>query len=173
MTNAHVVAGTTSTSVEVTTGSGRTRQLEADVISYDPEIDVAVLDVPDLEADPLPFTPDPARVGDDTIILGYPMDGPYTVTPGKVRERIRLRGPDIYDRGSVTRDVYTVRAVVRSGNSGGPMITPDGRVLGVVFGAALDDSETGFVLTAEQVGRALEVAAGEGSRSVDTGECAS
>ncbi|MET0189680.1 MAG: MarP family serine protease [Pseudonocardia sediminis] len=173
MTNAHVVAGTTSTSVEVTTGSGRTRQLDADVISYDPEVDVAVLDVPDLEADPLEFSPDPARVGDDTIIIGYPLDGPYTVTPGKIRERIRLRGPDIYDQGSVTRDVYTVRAVVRSGNSGGPMIAPDGRVLGVVFGAALDDSETGFVLTAEQVGQALNVAAGEGSRSVDTGECAS
>ncbi|RZT89086.1 colicin V production protein [Pseudonocardia sediminis] len=173
MTNAHVVAGTTSTSVEVTTGSGRTRQLDADVISYDPEVDVAVLDVPDLEADPLQFSPDPARVGDDTIIIGYPLDGPYTVTPGKIRERIRLRGPDIYDQGSVTRDVYTVRAVVRSGNSGGPMIAPDGRVLGVVFGAALDDSETGFVLTAEQVGQALNVAAGEDSRSVDTGECAS
>lgn len=173
MTNAHVVAGTTSTSVEVASRSGRTRQLDADVISYDPEIDVAVLDVPDLEVDPLQFSPDPARVGDDTIILGYPLDGPYTVTPGKVRERIRLRGPDIYDQGSVTRDVYTVRAVVRSGNSGGPMIAPDGRVLGVVFGAALDDSETGFVLTADQVGQALNVAAGEGSRSVDTGGCAS
>lgn len=60
------------------------------------------------------------------IILGYPLDGPYTVTPGKIRERIRLRGPDIYEQGSVLRDVYTVRAVVRSGNSGGPMITPTG-----------------------------------------------
>lgn len=173
MTNAHVVAGTTSTSVEVTTRGGRTRQLDAEVISYDPEIDVAVLDVPALEVDPLRFSPDPARVGDDAIILGYPLDGPYTVTPGKIRERIRLRGPDIYDQGSVTRDVYTVRAVVRSGNSGGPMISPDGRVLGVVFGAALDDSETGFVLTAEQVAQALNVAAGGSSRPVNTGECAS
>lgn len=172
MTNAHVVAGTNSTSVEVRTRSGGTRQLEAEVISYDPEVDVAVLDVPDLEADPLQFRPDPAGVGEDAIILGYPMDGPYTVTPGKIRERIRLRGPDIYDQGTVTRDVYTVRAVVRSGNSGGPMIAPDGRVLGVVFGAALDDSETGFVLTGDQVAAALTVAAGDSSRSVDTGDCA-
>ena len=71
------------------------------------------------------------------------------------------------------RDVYTVRAVVRSGNSGGPMITPDGRVVGVVFGAALDDTETGFVLTAEQVGQALNVAASGAASPADTGNCAS
>lgn len=173
MTNAHVVAGTSSTTVEVTTSSGRTRQLDAQVVYYDPEVDVAVLDVPDLDEQPLQFSPDPAAVGDDVIILGYPLDGPYTVTPGKIRERIRLRGPDIYEQGSVLRDVYTVRAVVRSGNSGGPMITPDGRVVGVVFGAALDDTETGFVLTAEQVGQALNVAASGASSPADTGNCAS
>lgn len=173
MTNAHVVAGTTSTSVEVTTPRGSTRDLDATVVHYDPQIDVAVLDVPDLEREPLRFSPDPARVGDDVIVLGYPLDGPYTITPGKVRERIRLRGPDIYEQGSVVRDVYTVRGVVRSGNSGGPMIAPDGRVLGVVFGAALDDSETGFVLTAEQVSAALAAANDGGSRAVDTGACAS
>ncbi|ANY09995.1 MarP family serine protease [Pseudonocardia sp. HH130630-07] len=173
MTNAHVVAGTSSTSVEVTTSRGRTRQLDAEVVYYDPQVDVAVLDVPALEEEPLQFSPEPTGVGDDVIILGYPLDGPYTVTPGKVRERIRLRGPDIYEQGSVVRDVYTVRAVVRSGNSGGPMITPDGRVVGVVFGAALDDTETGFVLTAEQAAAALNAAADESASSVGTGECAS
>ncbi|HEV7471123.1 MAG: Colicin production protein [Pseudonocardia sp.] len=171
MTNAHVVAGTTDTTVEVTTRTGRTRQLDARVVSYDPQVDVAVLAVPDLDANPLPFKPAPAAAGDDAIILGYPLDGPYTITAAKVRERIQLRGPDIYDSGTITRDVYTVRAVVRSGNSGGPMITPDGQVVGVVFGAALDDSETGFVLTAQQVNAAL-VAAENDSRSVDTGACA-
>jgi S1-C subfamily serine protease len=171
MTNAHVVAGTTDTTVEVTTSSNRIRQLDARVVSYDPEIDVAVLAVPDLEADPLAFAPSPASPGDDAIILGYPLDGPYTISAGKVRDRIQLRGPDIYDANTVTRDVYTVRAKVQSGNSGGPMIAPDGRVLGVVFGAALDDSETGFVLTAQQVARALGTAPGL-TRSVDTGSCA-
>ena len=77
---------------------------------------------------------------------------------------INLKGPNIYDTGEVTRQVYTVRAVVRSGNSGGPMIDPQGRVIGVVFGAALDDQETGFVLTVEQV----EVG-GAGRTQVDTG----
>jgi S1-C subfamily serine protease len=171
MTNAHVVAGTNQTSVEVPGRNGRTRTLTATVVSYDPEVDVAVLAVPDLDAQPLRFAPDPARPGNDAIVLGYPLDGPYTATAAKVRDRIQLRGPDIYDSGTVTRDVYTIRATVRSGNSGGPMIAPDGQVIGVVFGAALDDSETGFVLTADQVAGAL-AAAGGLTRKVDTGTCA-
>jgi hypothetical protein len=81
------------------------------------------------------------------------------------------RFPNIYDSGEVTREVYTVRAVVRSGNSGGPMIRPDGKVIGVVFGAALDDSETGFVLTAAQVKPTLDKAPTL-TRPVDTGSCA-
>lgn len=171
MTNAHVVAGTTQTTVEVPARGGRTRALSASVVFYDPGVDVAVLAVPELTADPLPFAEAPARAGDDAIVLGYPLDGPYTATAAKVRDRIQLRGPDIYDSSTVTRDVYTVRAVVRSGNSGGPMIAPDGHVLGVVFGAALDDTETGFVLTAQQVADALNAGAGQ-SRRADTGSCA-
>lgn len=170
MTNAHVVAGTNDTTVEIETSRGL-RQLDARVVSYDPEIDVAVLAVPDLDVEPLVFAQAPARAGDDAIILGYPLDGPYTISAGKVRDRIQLRGPDIYDANTVTRDVYTVRAKVQSGNSGGPMIAPDGQVLGVVFGAALDDSETGFVLTAPQVARALAQAPAA-TRSVGTGTCA-
>ncbi|MGH3566519.1 MAG: MarP family serine protease [Pseudonocardia sp.] len=171
MTNAHVVAGTSDTSVEVVNRRGRTVELDATVVSYDPAVDVAVLRVPDLKAKPLAFTLALARIGDDGIVLGYPLDGPFEPTAAKVRQRIDLRGPNIHDSGEVTREVYTVRAVVRSGNSGGPMISPDGQVIGVVFGAALDDSETGFVLTANQVNPAL-VAAPRLTRAVDTGACA-
>jgi S1-C subfamily serine protease len=142
------------------------------VLSYDPSIDVAVLYVPGLTADPLRFASQPAEPGDDVIILGYPLDGPFIATAGKIRDRIDLVGPDIYDTGEVTRDVYTVRAVVRSGNSGGPMINPAGEVLGVVFGAALDDSETGFVLTADQV-RATVERASTLTEPAGTGACAS
>ncbi|WP_181780098.1 MarP family serine protease [Pseudonocardia pini] len=170
MTNAHVVAGTDETTVEIETSRG-IRELDARVVSYDPEVDVAVLAVPELDADPLRFAQAPAEAGDDAIILGYPLDGPYTISAGKVRDRIQLRGPDIYDANTVTRDVYTVRAKVQSGNSGGPMIAPDGQVLGVVFGAALDDSETGFVLTAPQVAAALAAAPGA-TRAAQTGACA-
>jgi S1-C subfamily serine protease len=170
LTNAHVVAGTSSTQVEVAGRRGPV-ELDARVVLYDPEVDVAVLRVPDLDEKPLVFEPQPASPQDDAIVLGYPLDGNYTVTPARVRQEIKLKGPDIYDNGEVTRDVYTIRAIVRSGNSGGPMIDPSGRVIGVVFGAALDDSETGFVLTVDQVSRAVQAAPGL-TREVDTGACA-
>ena len=171
LTNAHVVAGTDETSVEVVNSRGRTREMTAAVISYDPAVDLAVLYVRGLQAPALDFAADAAAVGQDAIVLGYPLDGPFTPTAAKIRDRIQLRGPNIYDSGEVTREVYTVRAVVRSGNSGGPMIRPDGKVLGVVFGAALDDSETGFVLTGAQVAPTLQKAPTL-TRPVDTGSCA-
>jgi S1-C subfamily serine protease len=170
MTNAHVVAGTEETAVEITR-RGKPVELDATVVLYDPAVDVAVLRVPNLDADPLVFDTAVAQPGQDSIVVGYPLDGPYTATAGKVRQQINLKGPDIYESGEVTRDVYTIRAVVRSGNSGGPMIDPDGKVAGVVFGAALDDQETGFVLTVDQVTPAVQ-AAPSLTKKVDTGACA-
>ncbi|MDN5751059.1 MAG: MarP family serine protease [Pseudonocardia sp.] len=172
MTNAHVVAGTDDVSVEVTDSRGRITELDGEVVLYDPAVDIAVLRIPELDAPALEFRPQPAQVGEDAIVLGYPLDGPFTATAAKVRQRITLQGPDIYDDGEVVRDVYTVRGVVRSGNSGGPMIDRDGQVIGVVFGAALDDSETGFVLTNEQVAASVNPQAQLGAE-VGTGACAS
>jgi S1-C subfamily serine protease len=86
-----------------------------------------------------------------------------------VREVIELNGPDIYHTQTVTREVYTIRGSVRQGNSGGPMINRDGQVLGVVFGAAVDDADTGFVLTASEVSRQM-AKIGNTSR-VPTGAC--
>ena len=166
MTNAHVVAGTD----EVTVESG-TDQLQARVVHYDPETDVAVLSVPGLTAPVLPFANDPAASGQDGIVLGYPLDGPYTASEARVRDRISLTGPDIYDTSTVNRDVFTLRALVRSGNSGGPLVDDQGRVIGVVFGAAVDESETGFALTAAEVHD--EVAAAPNmTRTMATGNCA-
>jgi S1-C subfamily serine protease len=171
LTNAHVVAGTSETGVEVVNRRGRTVELSAEVVLYDPRVDLAVLRVPDLDAQPLTFDPQPAKPGDDAVVLGYPLDGPFTATAAKIRSMINLKGPDIYDDGEVTREVYTVRAVVRSGNSGGPLVAPNGRVIGVVFGAALDDQETGFVLTVDQVSHVVQAAAGLRTE-VNTGSCA-
>ncbi|SHK67177.1 Colicin V production protein [Pseudonocardia thermophila] len=171
MTNAHVVAGSSSALVEATGG----RDLAADVVYYDPQIDLAVLRVGRaLGADPLEFEPTPVKAGDDAIVLGYPLDGEFTVTPARVRQAIKLKGPDIYETGEVVRDVLTIRAKVQSGNSGGPMIAPSGKVTGVVFGAAVDDPETGFVLSVEQVLPAVQYALNLGSSpaKIDTGECA-
>ncbi len=171
MTNAHVVAGTNEVGVEVPNGNGRTQLLTGTVVSYDPDLDVAVLAVPRLRLQPLRLVSEPAERGADAIVLGYPMDGPFKATAARVRDRIKLKGPDIYDKGTVERDVYTIRAVVRSGNSGGPMIAASGEVYGMVFGAALDDAETGFVLTADQIRSQVAAATARVDRTA-TGTCA-
>ena len=165
MTNAHVVAGSNKVAVETAKG-----QLPAAVVLFDPQTDLAILDVPQLSAPVLSFAARPATTGESATVLGYPLDGPYTATPARLRSEISLRGPNIYNDQTVVRDVYTVRAQVRSGNSGGPMIDPDGFVLGVVFGAAVDSTDTGFALTAKEVGD--EAAAAPGlTRAVDAGVC--
>jgi S1-C subfamily serine protease len=171
MTNAHVVAGTAEVGVEVPGSGGKTRLKSAKVVSYDPESDVAVLAVPGLGLDPLKFAPRTASVAADAVILGYPLDGPFKATPARVRDQIDLRGLDIYNNKTVVRDVYTVRAVVRSGNSGGPLVAPDGTVYGMVFGAALDNAETGYVLTAQQI-MPMQGAAESLNSAVSTGTCA-
>ncbi|HEY7596317.1 MAG TPA: MarP family serine protease, partial [Actinophytocola sp.] len=166
MTNAHVVAGTSEVTVETSSGP-----YDARVVHYDPDTDVAVLAVPGLPAPALRFAPQPGRSGQSAIVLGYPLDGPYTASPARVRDKINLTGPDIYDSSTVTREVFTLRAVVRSGNSGGPLVDTRGRVIGVIFGAAVDESETGFALTANEVTDEVRQAPNL-SRAVGTGSCA-
>lgn len=167
LTNAHVVAGTDQVAIEVGRGD-----LAAQVVFYDYNTDLAVLDVPRLSAPPLSFDDSPAAQGQDAIVLGYPQDGPYTASAARISGRIELPGPNIYDDQTVHRDVYTVRALVRAGNSGGPLIDTNGRVLGVVFGAAVDDSDTGFALTAKQVEEKLPDVASL-TQAVSTDQCAS
>jgi S1-C subfamily serine protease len=150
MTNAHVVAGSDSVTVE----SG-TKSYEATVISFDPKEDISILAVPDLPLPPLAFASSPAEPDTDALVLGYPGGGVFEATPARIRDTINLEGPDIYRTATVTRRVYTIRGTVQQGNSGGPMIDMDGRVLGVVFGAAVDDADTGFVMTAEEVANQL------------------
>ncbi len=168
ITNAHVVAGTDQVQVEISPNN----TLDAEVVSYDPEVDVAILKVPGLRAPVLPLAPKPAISGLSGLVLGYPLDGPYTASAARVRDRIHLRGPDIYNASTVVRNVYTVRAVVRSGNSGGPLLDGSGQVLGLVFGAAVDNDETGFVLADDEI--ADDVAAAPSRNAeVSTGSCAS
>ncbi|ONH26243.1 MarP family serine protease [Pseudofrankia asymbiotica] len=147
MTNAHVVAGVREPGVEV---SGRL--LPARVVVFDAERDVAVLYVPDLNRPPLRLqTSPPGRADDDAVIAGFPEDGPYRTEPARIRNQQKARAPDIYSQGSVVRDIYAVRGTVLPGNSGGPLLSTGGSVYGVVFAAATDDSETGYVLTAAEV----------------------
>jgi S1-C subfamily serine protease len=167
MTNAHVVAGSNSVQVYA---SGN--PFDATVVSYDPSVDIAILAVPNLPPAPLTFDQSEAKSGESVVVLGYPGGGNFTATPARIRQAIKLSGPDIYhDPTPVTRDVYTIRANVEQGNSGGPLIDLNGRVLGVVFGAAVDDPDTGFVLTADEVaGQLARIGA---TQAVATGTCVS
>lgn len=165
MTNAHVVAGTGS--VRVVVGD---EELDADVVVYDPRVDIAVLRVPGLEAPVLTFAERRSRTGDDAVVVGFPGNGPFRADSARIRERVTLRGPDIYREQTVEREVYILRGTVREGNSGGPLITPEGEVVGVVFGAAMDAADTGYALTVEQVLPQLEAAVASVS-PVGTGSC--
>jgi S1-C subfamily serine protease len=165
MTNAHVVAGVASPTVQTATGT----TLPARVVVYDPDRDVAVLDVPGLTARPLQFGGPLAR-GRNAIVLGYPENGPFTAVPARVRSAQRAAGPDIYQDRQVTRNIYSLYAMVRPGNSGGPLLTARGRVAGVVFAAAIDNARTGYALTSGEVsGDAARGATATGS--VSTGDC--
>jgi S1-C subfamily serine protease len=166
MTNAHVVAGTEDVEIELNGD-----RFDARVVEYDPDRDLAVLYVPGLRAPLMPFAPRDARTGTDAVVLGFPLDGPYNPQPARVRDVSNITGPDIYESGDVTREVYTIRALVRSGNSGGPLVGPEGQVLGVIFAAAADDRTTGFAVTADEAAGTAS-AGRERTRGTSTGECA-
>jgi S1-C subfamily serine protease len=166
MTNAHVVAGANAVTVEAVGNP-----YDATVVSYDPTVDIAILAVPNLPPGPLAFAAAPVPSGSDALVMGYPGGGGFVATPARVREAIHLSGPDIYRNATVNRDVYTIRAAVEQGNSGGPLIDMNGQVLGVVFGAAVDDNDTGFVLTANEV--AGQLARIGDTMPVGTGACVS
>lgn len=165
MTNAHVIAGVRS--AKVSSESGDTH--DARIVLFDPKRDVAVLRVEDLDLPALEFA-GPQRTGDNGVVAGYPEDGPFTAVAARVRDQLTAVGRDIYERGIVRREVYAIRAKVLPGNSGGPLLTPDGRVSGVVFASAADDPDTGYALTADEV--ASSAAAGRRSDAVvSTGAC--
>jgi S1-C subfamily serine protease len=151
LTNAHVVAGVTEDQT-VYTASGQA--LPARVVLYDPKVDIAVLYVPDLGGLGLPTLDwaGQARFGANAIVAGYPEDGPFTAVAARIGGSTEATSPDIYQTAQVTRQIYSVRAVVRQGNSGGPLLNPNnGHVYGVVFAAATSVNDTGYALTAQQV----------------------
>ncbi len=165
MTNAHVVAGVDDPEVEI---DGTTEQ--AAVVYYNPDLDIAVLSLDTGGLQGLPFDTG-AKEKDGVAILGYPQDGPYDVQVGRIRSEQRLRSPDIYGQGTVIREVFSVRGLVRPGNSGGPIVDSDGDVVGVVFAASVTDDETGYALTSDQV--SASGADGRNSvKEVSTGDCA-
>ena len=166
MTNAHVVAGVDDPEVLLGDSS-----VPAEVVYYNPDIDVAVLALDSGATPHLTFDRD-AEAQAPVAILGYPQDGPYDVQPGRIRAEQRLRSPNIYNRGTVIREVYSLRGLVRPGNSGGPIVSSAGDVVGVVFAASVTDDETGYALTADQVSQSAATGI-TNDAEVSTGDCVS
>src|SRR6266567_1612469 len=123
----------------------------ATVVFYDPQVDVAVLYVPGLNLSPLHFAGQ-ANPGASAVVAGYPLDATRLhAVAARIGGIQNAQGPNIYQTATVTRQIYEIRAVVESGNSGGPLLASDGSVYGVVFAAAVGVDDTGFALTAAQV----------------------
>jgi S1-C subfamily serine protease len=146
VTNAHVVAGSDDITEYDSVQSER-----ATPILFDPNYDLAVLRVPDLTVPPLLI--DPAYIGRGTqaVVLGYPDGGPFDAQPAGVLMRFDPESPNIYDTATTQREIYELQALVRPGNSGGPLVEPDGEVIGVVFSRDSDNSDIGFALASPGV----------------------
>ncbi|HKO38034.1 MAG TPA: MarP family serine protease [Solirubrobacterales bacterium] len=161
VTNAHVIAGADDTTVTTQDGI----ELEATPIYYEPRRDLALLRV----GTPLPPLPISSRrqEGEGGAVLGYPENGPYSLSPARIGETRVTISEDSYGNGPLERTIVAMSGIVRSGNSGGPLVDPAGHVVGTVFAATTSGPRGGFAIPAEQVREALRRTADE----VDTGSC--
>jgi S1-C subfamily serine protease len=162
VTNAHVVAGEDDTTVQTDGGP----KLDATAVVFDPHNDVAVLRVDGLGAPALAAHPN-ARAGEPVAILGFPQDGPYHASPGRLGETRTVISRDAYGAGPVQRRMTSIRGNIRSGNSGGPVVDADGQAVATVFAATTRGPRGGFGIPTGIVESDLGAAGG----SVDTGPC--
>jgi S1-C subfamily serine protease len=165
VTNAHVVAGQSDTTVQLG-GSGP--MLAAHAAVYDPRDDIAILRVDGLGGRALPIASQP-QAGRSAAILGFPENGPYDVRAGRLGSTRTVITQDAYGRGPVQRSITTLRGTVRPGNSGGPMVDAQGRVVTTVFAAARGGTPGGYGVPNAVVERDLGRV---GNGSVSTGACA-
>jgi S1-C subfamily serine protease len=143
VTNAHVVSGTSHTTVSQ--GPAGSRGVPATVVFFDPERDVAILHVTGLTLTPL--TSGSASHGTQGAVIGYPGGGDEDVEPAVVSEEVRAQGRDIYNEQIVNRDILVMQSLVRPGNSGGPMVDLNGHVIGLVFAASSTNANQAYALT--------------------------
>lgn len=167
VTNAHVVAGGESVTVEDANGSH-----SAVVVVFDPRTDVAVVRASGLAGPPLPLETAQQDDGTPGATLGFPgtAGGDIRVHRAAVQDSYEASGRDIYGRAIVDRDVYELRSQVRQGDSGGPFVLPDGRVAGVVFAASTTDGDIGYALTGAEVADEIDRGSAR-SEPVGTGPC--
>jgi S1-C subfamily serine protease len=166
VTNAHVVAGMRQASVQL---QGVGRAYAASIVLFDPQRDLAVLSVSGLSAPPL-TQGGALGTGDEAVVAGFPLDGPFRLDPARVRRTIDATGSDIYGQPGVTREIYSLYTRVEPGNSGGPLLNLQGQVVGIVFAKSLDDATTGYALTLAEARPVLDAALRAG-QAVGTGGC--
>ena len=162
VTNAHVVAGQTDTRIETFDGEAA----DATPIAFNPRNDIAVLQAP-VEENTLPLLASVAS-GTSAAVVGYPNDGPLSIAPARAGETRNVLGDDAYGSGPFERAMITLRGQVQHGNSGGPMLDREGRVLGTVFAATTEGPQGGLAVPNRVVRRIVDGATAE----VETGPCA-
>lgn len=166
VTNAHVVAGIQRQYVTDSKGTH-----SAAVIWFDPGLDLAVLRVSNLASSPLPLSNKTVANKTPAAILGFPGGGAFSANPAVVLDQFTARGRDIYGRGNTNRSIYEIASDVEPGNSGGPLVSADGTVVGVVFARSTSYENVGYVLTMGPVISAVNRAVANNS-VVTTGSCA-
>ncbi len=166
VTNAHVVAGSNG----VVVGFDGGRSYDAEVVLFDPTLDVAVLHAKGLRAPVLAFADADPKRGEVGAALGHPGGGALRIIPVAVANSYQAEGRDIYGTGRVTRRIVELRAGIERGDSGGPVILGDGTVGGVVYAEALSDPTVGYALGPTAVEAAVRPAIGRTNR-VATGAC--
>lgn len=166
ITNAHVVAGVDNPTVRV---KGKGKAFAGTVVYFDPARDVAVIRTNDFPSVALRIS-EPLSRGDDAVVAGFPGGGPLALIPARVRSVSNSNGTDIYGKAPVTREIYSVSADIKQGDSGAPMFAMDGTVAGLVFASSATDSQTGYALTAKEFMVGVEIAS-TATQAVDTGEC--
>ncbi|MEP6481227.1 MAG: MarP family serine protease [Rhodoglobus sp.] len=165
VTNAHVVAGVSQPVVESPDGQA----LQGSVVYFDPEMDLAVIYAPGLNAEPLALS-GTISPGTEAAVEGYPYGGPFTASGASVVSVGIATVPDIYGTATTQREVYTIAADVKEGNSGGPLLTNAGAVAGVVFARNAKTANVGYALTMTELDPVAAKAAGLSS-AVSSGEC--
>lgn len=165
ITNAHVVAGVTEPVIEAPNGEA----LVGKVVYFDPVDDLAVIAVPELSAPPLPRA-ETLAAGTDAAVQGYPLGGPFVSGGARVESVASTLIEDVYGTSSAMREVYTLAADVRQGNSGGPLLTLDGELAGVVFARSADTATVGYAMTMAEVEH-VAVAAPALLDAVESGAC--